>query len=80
MTRIPVLFHADDAVVLASSRVEMFWSLSIVSWCAQDVKVEVHLRASKTVAQVLSHFVDDPNPLRCASLCTRQGQPLFGFA
>ena len=41
--RIPVLFHADDPVFLASSRGEAVRVLSIVADWAHDVKASLHL-------------------------------------
>eukprot|EP00435_Cladocopium_sp_Y103_P034642 s2414_g9.t1 len=50
--RIPVLFHADDPVFLASSRGEANRLLRIISsWCSK-YKASLHLSAHKTVAMV----------------------------
>ena len=81
--RIPILFHADDPVILASSQGEANRCLSIIAEWANDMKVEVHVDPSKTVVQLLA--ADDfdfqfsplffprrspllPGPLTCVKL------------
>ena len=51
--RIPVLLHADDPVLLASSRGEANRVLSIVSTWASKYKATLHLGHNKTAAMVL---------------------------
>ena len=51
--RIPVLFHADDPVFLASSRGEANRVLSIVRTWASKYKATLHLAKHKTTAMVL---------------------------
>ena len=51
--RIPVLFHADDPVFLASSRGEANRVLSIVRSWASKYKATLHLAKHKTTAMVL---------------------------
>ena len=58
--RIPVLFHADDPVFLASSRGEAVRVLSIVADWAYDVKASLHLGSSKTVVQGFSGSTERP--------------------
>ena len=52
--RIPVLFHVDDPVFLASSRGEASRVLSIVSTWAYDCRTSLHLGATKTVVMGFS--------------------------
>ena len=66
--RIPVLFHADDPVFLASSRGEAVRVLSIVADWAHDVKASLHLGSNKTVVQAFSGSAEGPTFL---------AQPLF---
>ncbi|CAE7246984.1 unnamed protein product [Symbiodinium natans] len=49
--RIPVLLHADDPLILASSRGEALRTLGVIAAWAWDVKVSLHLGPSKTVVQ-----------------------------
>ena len=51
--RVPVLFHADDPVFLASSRGEANRVLALVSSWDQRFKVTLHLSDKKTVALTL---------------------------
>ena len=51
--RIPVLFHANDPVFLASSRGEANRVLSIVRTWASKYKATLHLAKHKTTAMVL---------------------------
>ena len=50
---VPVLFHADDPVFLASNRGEANRVLLVISsWCGK-YKASLHVSSNKTVAMVL---------------------------